>query len=80
MQQVVSKSQFKAQALEYLRGVEIQKQPLVITHNGKPVIKVIPYNEESDQEAILKSLRGSVLKYEDPTEPAIDPEDWDMLK
>lgn len=80
MQQTVSKSQFKAQALEFLRNVEKTKTPLVITHGGKPVAKVIPYKEELDQEAILKSLRGSVLKYEDPTEPAIDPKDWDMLK
>lgn len=80
MQQIVSKSLFKAQALEYLRLVEQQKQPLIITHAGKPVIKVTPYQEESDPEAILQSLRGTVLKYEDPTEPAIDPEDWDALK
>lgn len=80
MQQTVSKSQFKAQALEYLREVEKQKQPLVITHEGKPVIKVIPYKEDDQEEAIRQSLKGSVLRYEDPTEPAIDPEDWDMLK
>lgn len=81
-QQTVSKSQFKAQALEFLRNVEMLKQVLVITHNGKPVVEVIPYKQKQDtsQEAILKSLRGSVLKYEDPTEPAINPEDWDMLK
>lgn len=82
IQQTVSKSQFKAQALEYLRLVQAQKQPLIITHNGKPVAEVIPYKEkqESNPEAILQSLRGTVLKYEDPTEPAIDPEDWDALK
>lgn len=79
MQQVVSKSQFKAQALEYLRFVEKQNQSLVITHAGKPVAKVIPYKEESKPEAILKSLRGSVLRYEDPTEP-VGLEDWEMLK
>lgn len=80
MQQTVSKSKFKAQALEFLREVEKQKTPLIITHAGKPVVKVIPYKEELDQEAILKSLRGSVLKYEDPTEPAIDLQDWEMFK
>ena len=81
MQNTVSKSQFKAQALEFLRNVEKNKTPLVITHGGKPTVEVIPYkdNKESD-EAILKSLRGSVLKYEDPNKPAIDPEEWDALK
>ena len=80
MQQMVSKSQFKAQALEFLREVEKQQVPLIITHEGKPVVKVIPYKEDpKDQEAILKSLRGSVLKYVDPTEP-VGLEDWEVLK
>lgn len=79
MQQTVSKSKFKAQALEYLRGVETQKQPLIITHNGRPVAKIIPYKEETKTEDVLKSLRGSVLYYEDPTEP-VGLEDWEMLK
>lgn len=78
MQQVVSKAQFKAQALEYLRAVESKKQSLIITHAGKPVVKVIPYKAQS-QEEILKSLRGTVLKYEDPTEP-VGLEDWEVLK
>lgn len=80
MQTVVSKSQFKAQALEYFREIEKNKQPIVVTHAGKPVVKIIPYQEEERDKAILASLRGSVLKYEDPDEPAIDPEDWDALR
>lgn len=79
MQLVVSKSQFKPKALEYLRKVEREKQPLTITHAGKPVVKVIPITEKSQQEEILKSLRGTVLKYENPTEP-VGLEDWEVLK
>lgn len=75
----VSKAQFKAQALEFLREVESKKQPLIITHAGKPVVKVIPYKEESRQEEILKSLRGTVLKYKHPTEP-VGLEGWEVLK
>lgn len=79
MQQVVSKSQFKAQALEFLREVEKQKQPLIITHEGKPVVKVIPYSEKKKQEEILKSLRGTLKYYKDPDEP-VGLEDWEVLK
>lgn len=79
MQQIVSKSQFKAQALEFLREVENQKQPLVITHAGKPVVKVIPYNQESKQEEILQSLRGTLKYYKNPDEP-VGLEDWEVLK
>lgn len=80
MLQTVSKSKFKTLALEYFREIEKHKQPVVITHNGKPVAKIIPYKEEVDPEAVLKSLRGTVLKYEDPTEPALDPTDWEVLR
>ncbi len=79
MQLQVSKAQFKAKALEYLRDVEKDKQTLVITHAGKPVVEVIPYKKESDED-ILKSLRGMITYYEDPNEPAIDPDDWEALK
>lgn len=80
-QQTVSKSRFKAQALEYLRNVEKLKQSLIITHEGKPVVEVIPYKEKPklDQEAILQSLRGTLVYYKDPTEP-VGLEDWEVLK
>ena len=67
MQQAVSKSQFKSQVLQHLRTIEKKKQPLIITHGNKPVIKVSPYQD--DPEAILKSLRNSVIDYQNPTEP-----------
>lgn len=80
MQQTISKSQFKIHALELLRLVEKQQQPLIITHAGKPVAKVVPYKEQDRDKAIRASLAGSLLYYKDPDKPAIDPEDWDMLK
>lgn len=75
--QTVSKAQFKSQLLEYLRKVEKGKKPLVVTHAGKPVIKVTPYVENPQE--ILKSLRGKITKYENPTEP-VGIEDWEALK
>lgn len=75
MQQVISKSQFKAQMLAYLRDVEKKKSAVVITHAGKPVVKVIPYQDKS----LRDSLRGSVISYEDPTEP-VGEGDWEVLR
>jgi len=31
-------------------------------------------------EDAFSSLKGTVLKYEDPFEPAVDPNDWEVLK
>ncbi|OGY09889.1 MAG: prevent-host-death protein [Candidatus Blackburnbacteria bacterium RIFCSPHIGHO2_01_FULL_44_64] len=81
MLQTISKSQFKAKALEYLRQVEKKKKPLVITHEGEPVVQIVPYKstlKKRDQE-ILESLRGSVLRYDNPNEP-VGLEDWEALK
>lgn len=76
-QVVVSKSQFKPQALHYLRLVQRSKKPVVITHKKKPVVKVVPYDEDVQKK--LDWFKGTVEKYEDPLEPvAVD--DWEALK
>jgi prevent-host-death family protein len=72
----MSKSEFKPKTLEYLRKVEKDKVPLVLTHDGKPVVKIMPYSE-SDQE-VLDSLRGTVKYFKNPTKPVALP--WDALK
>lgn len=77
MQQMVSKSQFKSQALEYLRNVETNKKPLIITHFGKPVIKIVPYSEKAEDK--LKELRNTVVFYKKPNAP-VGVEDWEALK
>lgn len=71
--QGVSKSQFKPRALEYFRIVEKSGKPLVITDHGRPVLKIVPYS--SDPMEVLKELRGTLVKYEKPTEP-IGSKDW----
>lgn len=77
MENIVSKSKFKPRALEYFRQVQRSGQELIITERGKPVLRITPYSEEPD-EALL-SLKGSVLRYEDPLEP-VALEDWEALR
>lgn len=78
MLNTVSKSRFKAKALEYFRQVEQNRRPLVITDHGRPVLKISPFEEQQPQ-AALEELRGSVLRFDAPLEPvALD--DWDALK
>jgi prevent-host-death family protein len=69
----VSKSRFKARALELFRQVEQSGQPLIITDRGVPVLKLIPFEE--DLNATLAALRGTVLEYTDPTEPVDEADD-----
>lgn len=72
----VSKSQFKARALEYLRQVEATGEAVVITDNGRPTIEVRRYR--ADKRSPLERLRGSVIEYALPMEP-VGENDWESL-
>jgi prevent-host-death family protein len=77
MDSTVSKSRFKARALDYFRQVERTGRELVITDHGRPVVKIVPY--ASNPEEALAALRGSVLRYDDPTEP-VGLDEWEALR
>lgn len=72
----VSKTAFKARALELFRQVQATGEPMVITDRGRPVLRLEPYY--GDDEAALAILRGSVVAYTRPTEP-VGEEDWETL-
>ena len=70
----VSKSQFKAKALEYFRQIESSGQSVTITDHGEPKLEIRPYR--APDHSPLTLLRGSVLRYERATEPVSD-DDWE---
>lgn len=72
----ISKSEFKAKALEYFRHVEASGQSVVVTDHGKPALEVRPYRR-ADRHP-LDVLRGTVVRYVDPTAP-IDVE-WEAAQ
>ncbi len=74
--EVVSKSTMKARALEYFRLVERTGQGVIITDHGRPVLKLLPYS--IDPSEALATLRNSVIRYDDPTEP-VGLEHWEVL-
>ena len=72
----VSKSDFKAKALEFLRQVESSGNPLIVTDHGKPSIEARCYRPTD--RCPLDILKGSVTEYIGPTEP-VGEEDWKTL-
>lgn len=73
----VSKSQFKAKALEFFRQVEASGESVVVTDHGQPKLEVRPYKPHA--RSPLEMLRGSVLRYDNPLEP-VGEDDWEALK
>jgi antitoxin (DNA-binding transcriptional repressor) of toxin-antitoxin stability system len=74
----VSKSRFKAQALELFRQVEASGEPLVVTDHGRPTLEVRPYRPAQPAADPLEELRGSVLRFDDPFAP-VGENDWEAL-
>lgn len=78
--QTISKSSFKAKALEYMRLVEQSQQSIIITDMGNPVVQISPYDAKAtDQENKLYALRGTLQEYKNPTS-AVGMADWEALQ
>lgn len=73
----ISKSEFKARALEFFRHVESTGESLVVTDHGRPSLEVRAYRDTARNP--LDILRGSVVRYLNPEDP-VGSDDWDVLK
>lgn len=73
----VSKSQFKARALEIFRQVEASGESVIVTDKGRPAIEIRRFKK--DERSPLERLRGSVIELTDPFEPVAE-EDWEALR
>ena len=77
MSMKVSKSQFKAKALEFFRQVETSGVSVIVTDYGQPKVEVRPYKPLT--RSPLEILRGTVRRYDDPLAP-VGEEDWEALR
>jgi antitoxin (DNA-binding transcriptional repressor) of toxin-antitoxin stability system len=62
----------------YLERVR-RGQRIRVTSRGKVIAELSPPGAEPDEvEAARALLKDSVVRYEDPFEPAIPPEEWEV--
>lgn len=73
----VSKSEFKARALEFFRQVQTSGLSVIVTDHGNPAIEVRPYHPPDHKP--LDILRGSAVRYFNPTAPIADDE-WEAAE
>jgi prevent-host-death family protein len=65
---------------EYLAKVR-RGEHVRVTSRGKVIAEIAPPSaSRKDAEAARARLRGSLLKYDRPTEPVIDPGEWEVNK
>ncbi len=77
MERSVSKSKFKPRSLEFFREIESTGETLIITDRGRPVLKIMPFSEDSCER--MNRLRNTIIRYDNFDEP-VAAEDWELLK
>ena len=69
----ISKTEFKAHALEVLREIERSGKSRVITDHGRPTIEIKKLRQR--KKSPLEVLKGTVLEYHAFDEP-VGTDDW----
>ena len=71
----ISKSQFKAHALEIMRGIEQTGESKTITDHGKPTLEIRKLRIK--ELPPLTMLAGTLVSYDGPTDSVAE-SDWDL--
>ena len=77
----VPAAEFKARCLRIIKEMNRDGEAVTITNRGRPVavLSPVPASEETHS-GFIGMMRGTVVKYEDPFEPATSPSDWSALR
>ena len=76
----VAAAEFKAKCLRIIKEMQETGESVIVTRRGRPVAVVSLPPSTEPPKSIFGSMRGSVIKYDDPFEPATSPEDWSALR
>lgn len=76
MTKIVGAAEFKARCLKLIDEMARDGEPVTITKRGRPVAVLEPARS-GGKRSIIGALKGTVLRYDDPFGPAIDPMEWD---
>ena len=76
----VSAAEFKAKCLRIIKEMQDTGESVTVTRRGRPVAVVSLPPSTGPTQSFIGSMRGTVLKYDDPLEPAVPAEDWSALR
>lgn len=69
---------FKTNCLAVMDEVQAKQETVVITKHGKPVAKLVPVDNETDEIFGFLAGKGSIVG--DVVSPALSPKEWGKLK
>ena len=76
MSKTIPAGKFKATCLKLMDQVKRNRETLIVTKNGVPIIKIVPA-DELPSENILGCMKETVKIVGDILEPITSPLDWE---
>ena len=73
----VSKTALQASLLEYFQTVETTGEDLVVTSDGRPVLKIVPYKQALTVDEAFADVRGKIRYHGDLLESTTD--EWEAI-
>ncbi len=77
MANTISKSKLKAKMLEVFRQIEASGDELIVTDQGKPVLKIIPIKQKKTVAELFENVQNQVAYLEDINTPTLS--EWDNV-
>jgi len=75
----VALNEFKSGLSAFINKMLSKNEPIYITKYKKVIAKVTPSSNEELWKSVEAKMKGSVLKYDDPTE-SVGQEEWEVLQ
>lgn len=75
MPTTISKSELQAKMLEIFRQLEASGDELIVTDQGRPMLKIIPIHKKATVSEVFGDLQGQVVYLEDIDTPTLS--EWD---
>ncbi len=72
----IGASEFQAECLKLVVAIERTGQSITITKRGTPVAVLGPVPISAKFKGLFGALKGSVLRYDKPFDPATEPDEW----
>lgn len=79
-EKTVTATRFKSDCLKLIDAMNRDRKPVIVTRHGKPVAKMMPVETTEAVPALVGSMKGTVLRFDDPFEPALSPNEWDAVR
>jgi prevent-host-death family protein len=75
---IIRAGEFKARCLKIMDDVEAQREPVLITKNGRPVAQLVPAGRSARN--VFGCLEGAIEIVGDIVSPVIAPKDWEAIR